>query len=116
MTEVIKKNITDSKKGTKKATKAKAPKKEKKVKLNNVSQSSTDDTVVIPDQCAALVLSPEGKVHVYVSNNGDNGYKQHEEIAIAFGALLQNQQFVEGSLKMFRDIFEIANQANNDID
>lgn len=71
-------------------------------------------SIDLADDAAAIVLNADNTVQIYVSNNnqGEEGesttYAPNEELAIALAALLQNQVFVENTLKTFRELFEAA--------
>lgn len=71
-------------------------------------------SIDLADDAAAIVLNADNTVQIYVSNNnqGEAGesttYAPNEELAIALAALLQNQVFVENTLKTFRELFEAA--------
>ena len=79
-----------------------------------VLPSAVDHTnsIELSDTAAALVLDIDNSVKVYVSNNNqdetNNIYAPNEELCIALAALLQNQTFVESTLKTFRELFEAA--------
>jgi polyribonucleotide nucleotidyltransferase len=100
----------EKKKSTKtKKTKTKSPKKILKSGKDKINQ------IDLPEDCAALVLTPDGKINVYISEqheNEDGGgtYAQHEELAIALAAMLQNESFVTTTLNTFRNLFEMAVQ------
>ena len=70
------------------------------------------NSIELSDTAAALVLDTDNSVKVYVSNNNqdstNNIYAPNEELCIALAALLQNQTFVENTLKTFRELFEAA--------
>ena len=71
-------------------------------------------SIDLADDAAAIVLNADNTVQIYVSNNnqGEEGesatYAPNEELAIALASLLQNQVFVENTLKTFRELFEAA--------
>ena len=71
-------------------------------------------SIDLADDAAAIVLNADNTVQIYVSNNnqGEEGesatYAPNEELAIALASLLQNQVFVEHTLKTFRELFEAA--------
>ena len=71
-------------------------------------------SIDLADDAAAIVLNSDNTVQIYVSNNnqGEEGesttYAPNEELAIALASLLQNQVFVENTLKTFRELFEAA--------
>lgn len=71
-------------------------------------------SIDLADDAAAIVLNVDNTVQIYISNNnqGEEGetttYAPNEELAIALAALLQNQVFVENTLKTFRELFEAA--------
>lgn len=96
-----------------------APRKKKTQKvLKSVLDNS--GSVAIPPDAAAIVLHPDGKASVYISEvnekNAENSeavvYKPHEELCIALAALLQNQSFVQQTIKTFRDLFDEAIKMN----
>lgn len=99
----------------------KAPKKttrKKKVKEPKKMLKSGKDKINqinVPEDCAALVLTPDGKIQVYISEQheqeeGSGTYAHHEELAIALAAMLQNESFVTTTLNTFRNLFEMAVQ------
>ena len=71
-------------------------------------------SIDLADDAAAIVLNADNTVQIYVSNNnqGEEGesatYAPNDELAIALASLLQNQVFVENTLKTFRELFEAA--------
>lgn len=71
-------------------------------------------SIDLADDAAAIVLNADNTVQIYVSNNnqGEEGesttYAPNEELAIALASLLQNQVFVENTIKTFRELFEAA--------
>jgi DNA-binding XRE family transcriptional regulator len=93
----------------KKTTEPVKPKKTKRILKTAKDKANTID---VPEDCAAIVLTPDGKARVYISNISENEesgtYMPHEELCIAIAALLQNQSYVETTLKTFRDLFDAA--------
>lgn len=98
-----------TKKKTARKKKTKEPKKILKSGKNRINQ------IDLPEDCAALILTPDGKINVYISEqheneDGSGTYAQHEELAIALAAMLQNESFVTTTLNTFRNLFEMAVQ------
>lgn len=94
-------------------------KRKTKVKSNKKVLPSVripDSTIDLPETSAAIVLDADNTVKVYVSskNQSDNTYQPNEELAIAIASLLQNEVYVETTLKTFRDLFEVAIQKENE--
>ena len=73
------------------------------------------NTIDLPEECSAIVLTPDGKANVYISassedENGQSIYAPHEELTIALAAMIQNEAFVETTIKTFRKLFDAAIQ------
>lgn len=73
------------------------------------------DLLEVPEDCSAIILKPDGSCQIYVSSNADDAdgameYKPHEELAIAIGALLQNEAYVSTTINTFRELFDAAIQ------
>lgn len=99
-------------------TKKKTTSKKKTVKTSSnkkllPSAENHMSSIDVSSTAAALVLDADNSVKVYISehNQGENGpatYQPNEELCIALAALLQNQNFVDNTLKTFRELFEAA--------
>lgn len=91
---------------------ATAKKKTAKPKKILKSGKNKETSIDVPEDCAALVLTPDGKVQVYVTaaqeNEENSTYQQHEELCIAIAALIQNEAFVTTIINTFRDLFDVA--------
>lgn len=100
---------TKEKKTTRK--KKKTSKEPKKILKSAKDRASV---IEVPEDCAALVFTPNGKINVYISEQHENEegtqYAQHEELAIAIAAMMQNESFVTTTLNTFRNLFEMAIQ------